>query len=521
MMRSLRTLWRNADGAVAPTVALSLTALIAAGGIAFDYSRLASMDTELQNAADQAALAAASQLDGEPAACARAAAAARSLLINNTLFANENGGARAVTIPSEPGCDAVGQIKFYQSYNQLTDTPGLPATGDNNAKVVIVDVDPREAFYALTPVVAAFRSGAIPAQAVAALGRAACKVPPLMMCNPEETGGNLTFNPANYIGKGIQLVDGGQGALWAPGNFGFLQITKQPGKSVLEYALGANVPPEECIPSDSVTTETGQGTSTRDAINTRFDIYDSGLTNDCSGSLCSPALNTRKDVVHPQIASTPANDCKFKKNQWWLPAVQYEPGGPVPSAMGFPRDIIHAGSKSTTGRFGDGNWDRNMYFYVNHKSLYSPSAPDATWKSIPSLVQFANANGINLNNLTRYQAYLWEIDANQMGSYQEQGGTDFSYSRPQCATGVGPSSVQTDRRVATIAVVNCKDQDVGGKSTDVSVVKWVDAFLVEPSLDRKFTQKQDFYIEVIREAPGPSNANGSPIIRHDVPYLIK
>src|ERR1044072_5729612 len=98
MKRSVRNLWRNADGAVAPTVAISLTALIAAGGIAFDFARLASMGNELQNAADQAALAGASQLDGEPGACARAAAAARGLLINNTLFANEDGGARAVTV---------------------------------------------------------------------------------------------------------------------------------------------------------------------------------------------------------------------------------------------------------------------------------------------------------------------------------------------------------------------------------------------------------------------------------------
>jgi Flp pilus assembly protein TadG len=37
--------------------------LIAAGGVAFDYSRLASMDTELQYAADQTAIAAVTQLD--------------------------------------------------------------------------------------------------------------------------------------------------------------------------------------------------------------------------------------------------------------------------------------------------------------------------------------------------------------------------------------------------------------------------------------------------------------------------
>jgi Flp pilus assembly protein TadG len=84
MLRPLRTFLRSADGAVAPTIALSLAALIAAGGIAFDYARLASMDTELQSAADQAALAAATQLDGEANARARATAAAQNLVANLT-----------------------------------------------------------------------------------------------------------------------------------------------------------------------------------------------------------------------------------------------------------------------------------------------------------------------------------------------------------------------------------------------------------------------------------------------------
>ncbi|MGI8931674.1 MAG: pilus assembly protein TadG-related protein, partial [Sphingomicrobium sp.] len=63
MTTQLSWLGRDRRGAVAPTLALSLFALVGAGGIAFDYARLASLDTELQQAADQAALAAATQLD--------------------------------------------------------------------------------------------------------------------------------------------------------------------------------------------------------------------------------------------------------------------------------------------------------------------------------------------------------------------------------------------------------------------------------------------------------------------------
>src|SRR3546814_20055852 len=82
-------LLRSEAGAVAPTVALSLFGLIAAGGLAFDYARLASLDTDLQQAADHAALAAATQLDGETGACARAAPAASAMVVNETRVATD------------------------------------------------------------------------------------------------------------------------------------------------------------------------------------------------------------------------------------------------------------------------------------------------------------------------------------------------------------------------------------------------------------------------------------------------
>src|SRR4051812_14069246 len=134
MWRSVRNLQRNCDGAVAPTIALSLVGLIAAGGVAFDYARLASMDTELQNAADQAALAAASQLDGEAGACSRAANAARSMVLNQTRMANDgNASGRSITIPLEATCDATGQVRFWQNITKTT-----AATSDANAKFVEV-----------------------------------------------------------------------------------------------------------------------------------------------------------------------------------------------------------------------------------------------------------------------------------------------------------------------------------------------------------------------------------------------
>ena len=54
------------QGAFAPSYALALTGIIAAAGVGYDYAQVAALDTEIQNAADQAALAAATQLDENP-----------------------------------------------------------------------------------------------------------------------------------------------------------------------------------------------------------------------------------------------------------------------------------------------------------------------------------------------------------------------------------------------------------------------------------------------------------------------
>ena len=202
MRRSLRRLFHADDGAVAPTVALSLFALIAAGGIAFDYSRLAGMDTELQQAADQAALAAASQLDGQLDARLRATAAANGLITNQTRMANDNVGI------------SVGNLTliFYTSYNKVADTYGAVATTDAEAKIVRVTVGGREARYALTPIVGAMSSGNITAEAVAGLGSAICKTPPVMMCNPAEPLNNtntaLDFDANSLRGAGVRLIAG-------------------------------------------------------------------------------------------------------------------------------------------------------------------------------------------------------------------------------------------------------------------------------------------------------------------------
>jgi Flp pilus assembly protein TadG len=577
MGHAIGRLARDANGAVAPTVALSLFALIAIGGIAFDYARLAAMDTELQDAADQAALAAASQLDGQSGACARAAAAASNLLANKTLFAKTSTTTGTnVEVPTSGVADCTGNsaISFYQSYNRVTDTPGLAATADSNAKIVIVSITPREAFYALTPIVAAFdararRSGQIGAQAVAALSSAICKMPPLMICNPAETGSNTTFNPANYIGDGLRLTSvGNGGGTWAPGNFGYLDTqTGVNGAPDLRQGLGWNNPPGECISTDGVDTKPGATVTVTDAINTRFDIYDSNVSCPAGGS-CSASINSVKDVRRPANANNAGNGCRLQNQGWQLQAGYYGetvpttaaalPTTTTPTAMGHPRDECHAVSSSGTcanGRIGDGLWDADAYFRTNYVRTSVGANGEAIgtyWTSGTGVGSWQYNTGLsatasrtitgtttpNPNYPSRYNVYAWEMShrstvvdgVNVLGPRDPSatGSTLVSYGLPQCSASQGygsgqiPNATTPDRRRVSVAVVNCLANSVNGSSDGVPVEKWIDVFLVEPSVNRARTNNGDLYVEVIGEAlTGGSGQTAGQVIRHDAPYLIK
>jgi Flp pilus assembly protein TadG len=551
MRRRLCELRSDERAAVAPTVALSLFALVGVGGIAFDYARVASLDTEMQNAADQAALAAATQLDQATGAIARATAAANGLLTNQTLMANDNNAANMTV--------TTATVLFYatKAAAEADNGTNCPTTGaidptatgaDAAAKFVCVRTSNRVARYALTPIVAAFSSGNISAMAVAGLGSAICKVPPVMMCNPaESTDPNFT---TSYVGKGLRLVSVGNGnTAWAPGDFGYLNVNSDNGNPNLELrqALGWTTPPGDCSGLDGVQTRTGAGTSVTPALNTRFDIYEKvtgGASADScpGGSSCPPSINTIKDVVRRNDPSSD-NKCGVpKNNEWEWPDKKYLPTDPsadldlsvaanVPDAMGHPRDKCHAVSingSCSGGNIGDGAWDRNAYFKVN----YNWTA--AQW-------QAAVATGfspITTTAPTRYQVYQWEI-ANRgaviggntilgNSSYGSGGSARTRYSQPVCSqlqgygSGVVPGGTNVDRRRISAAVLNCTALNVhGGGTTVYPVIKWIELFLVEPSIQRDRTDANDVYVEVIGVTQSGAGSTAGQVVRRDVPYLVK
>jgi hypothetical protein len=85
-----------------------------------------------------------------------------------------------------------------------------------------------------------------------------------------------------------------------------------------------------------------------------------------------------------------------------------------------------------------------------------------------------------------------------------------------------PGGSTPDRRRLSVAVVNCIANGVNGNSDNVPVQKWIEVFLVEPSINRgSVTNTGDVYIEVIGESQAGAGAAAGQVIRRDVPYLVK
>lgn len=541
MAQSGRNFLRNEVGAIAPLYALSLTALIAVGGIAFDYSRMASMDTELQNAADQAALAAASQLDGTEDATMRAENAARQLVANQTRFSNDgNADGRDVTVAEVTfySCDtATCRDDRIGANMTLVDRDDDSTDDDDAARYVGVRVSNRRSFYALTPIVNAISSGDMAAGALAGMGSAICRVPPVMMCNPNE-GGDPDFTTENYIGSGIRLVSNDGGGAYGPGNFGFLANDAGNGAAVLRQVLGQLNPPGNCIRYDGVTTEPGAMVSVLDAMNTRFNIYSGNTNAPCNndGSLCPGSANTRKDVrlggAGNSLAFAPGNG----NSGWKLPdnasiGTQLYPPSALTTQrtltnaeinalwpMGHPRDICHAVSTTGNcagGRIGDGVWDRNAYFRSNRPTNY-PAA---------GVTNADMTNWFGTTTPTRYQVYRWEIDnaANRLLPQATGGGANgrTSYGQPVGGGGIIPGDNVVDRRRLSVAVINCNAEGISGRTPNVKVTKWIEVFLVEPTIPRPRTENSDLYVEVIEETNAGGGQTAGQVVRRDVPNLIE
>ena len=259
-----------------------------------------------------------------------------------------------------------------------------------------------------------------------------------------------------------------------------------------------------------------------DALNTRFDVYANGLNQACGNSngLCPPSANSRKDLMH----TGNTGNCAFSSgngNGWHeAPRPYFPASATIPltqaqinatSPMGYPRDMCHATSATgncSGGQIGTGIWDRNAYFKTNSTNYASSFDVSGT---------FGTATP------TRYQVYKYEA-ANAGSRLQNQAdGGSTSRPQPYCRTpGIAVAGTSPDRRVLSVAVVNCTGANL---KAPITPVKWVDVFLTEPSVNRRnggthVTEQSDVYVEVIGATTLGGGSSAAQLIRRDVPYLV-
>jgi Flp pilus assembly protein TadG len=512
---------------------LSLFALIAAGGIAFDYARLAAMDTELQQAADQAALAAATQLDKTDGSQARAATAIQDaddthrLAANLTRFANDsNSDGTSVEIASITFCSA-----FDDSIADDTEACTV-ADGDGDSKFVMVTTRLRTADYAFTPIVAAF-SGSSEATAVAGVESSICNIAPLFVCTDD-----ANFPSDADVGKGLLMKTGSKNS-WFPGNYGFLDFG-QGNQGVIDALLGHGL--NGCQPIDESNTAPGNKNAT-DAINTRFDIYaGTGSTN--SSDICEdtdegtgcPDQDTGKDLtkqmtyVFSQSKTLPAptntgtcGDAATAKNA--NPEISYTDFALNSSAKGMPRDTCHyngncVNGTDTASNFGDGAWNRDAYFLAN----YGWSSTD--WPTNTGLAA----------NATRYEVYTWELSQSrnplQIGSAtttSKTTGQTTTYTTTRvCAFRkpfVAKGAAADGRRILPVVAASCDSLNGASDLDAFNALRVFNVFLTEPSMQRNWytvpTDDKEIYGEVIGPAETIEGGSGFQVFSRNRPYLVR
>jgi hypothetical protein len=523
------------------------TVLVGVLVLSVDAARLYNAQTERSNAADAAAVAAATQLDGEVGACARAIdAAINAQLANQETFASNRTGPDVYISPvggTAAGGDPTANTNIRFLSELIKDNDGnVTGTYINNAAQCDADATfveittdlaaPGQAVqvdYYFAGIVGALTQAFPRGYAIAEYSIGYCNVPPMMMCAldnaPNLPGTYTDFMEAveDYAlsGYGLLLKSGTNSTQWGSGNFGFLRLGGVSGAKELGELIGQVGGAQECVGSGIVETEPGNNSGARWAFNTRFDMFHGAMSGNVGEAAWQPAANTVKGLVRD------GGSCGWGGGGYGDPPNKYNgSASPLPEAMPFPMDRCAYGGTcdavDNLGRLGNGDWDRQTYFDVNHEPPASLEGVDydphvgingllPTGLNIPSTgagpcatfhgfedadYDFDPDTGMNPSALhpdcamSRYEDYLWELDRPfHSTNYSSVGPNSHLVDNTQGAAGPNPIpqpgehagenpgngpqcstaalgnyddvTMIQDRRVVTAMVINC-DPDNGG-----------------------------------------------------------
>ncbi len=447
----LRRLWKDRRGGVLVYTALVGTVVIGISALAVDLGTVVTTHTEIQSYSDAASLACATQLTGNNGAIARAAVAAQDSLVQNDQSFYD--GSDTITITA---------IIFLSSLD-----PEVVTADDQEAAYCKVQVTSATQSHPFWSVIAgAPTTNNVTAEAVAGWNSVTCNFPPLMICNPAEAGpagAGAAIGPKE--GEQILVKFTGPGAQWLPGGFGLLDPPdgKQGTPNIADMLAAIN-PSTGCVDA-SVDIRTGAANGMRNALNTRYDMWENPLFggNAKNKSEYRPSRNVIKGFL-PQAGDM----CDVLLD---------------PVAKGWPRDAcLDTGTCPTPmpGRQGNGVWDRAGYWAVNHPGVAMPFNLTVDGQSVPAATA------------SRYQFYRHEIEQSMIPDNSATGGED---GNPQCYGGPVAPNDSPDRMMLAIAIINCLDEGpLNGNEDDVPTIGFAKVFLAEPVGE---PPDMSFYLEIV------------------------
>ena len=295
-------------GSILATSAIGMLSVLLAAGLAVDISRFYLAKTELQNAADAAALAAVSALNTAPLgitmATDRAVAAMNNYDFNHT----------GVTFPR-------ANVLFARNLDG-------PYLNEIAAQAQAADIRFVKVTTPASPVGVSFAASVLGnSKDLSATATAGYSVSLNIICN---------FLPVSVIDYGTPIVPGqtytfraSSGTSVAPGNYQILAVAGEGGKDV-RIGLGAGV--DKCASPGAVyAVDTKPGVTAgavRQGINTRFDEY---VTSQVDPALMPPDSNIHEgadylydDYKNGVNAEPPTHQGKFGRRVVIIPIVKEE-----------------------------------------------------------------------------------------------------------------------------------------------------------------------------------------------------
>lgn len=549
----MHTAPRRQHGAILVLTVLLLVILLGFAALALDLGRLYVLRTEMQNAADAAAMAAAAELDGSDSAINDAIKAATDVLSHHGRFADDP--ELLAHLSYNGGSPAESAFVFYSWIGAELDDKVIPShyvcapsedpdkcvtTESTQAHYVkvklypeLIDDDAYQISLYFLPVLALFVDDEVAqiastrVHAVAGAGAAICNLPPMMICDPSDDDDNPSPHVMS-IGEQV-ILKKQQGNTWEPGNFGFLEpLGPVPDPDDPDYPNGdtlngnkalaaglAQVRTPTCSPPQVTTNPGDKGLYPRLGLNTRFGLYAQMFAGHDHEYPSAPNVidYPRDDLLttNPDAQfGCPGTGCSSDPTIAWLETENEA----RPSTFGISDDNNSPDRTDYNEAFHGGSGPTNLTRFGYYQYELGAASEGDGWdrdETPPTRIESLPA--IN-------PALVLDADEQQCGNNSLHKDCKLLSGDPQTVDTVEEGL--PSRRILYVAMLRCNELGITGTTKDINVLEhgqFVKFFLTEHVLPPGggAEDKVDIYAEYL----GPVNDRERQELVHTVIQLYE